>query len=230
MSKGDVATSLNPLPGGERPAPLRIAIADDHPITRRALREYLELFDDIHVVAEAATGRQVIDLVRKERLDVLLLDLDMPGQGGLDAMPHIRAKSRSTAVLVFSAYPESRYAVPLMREGASGYVSKSCPLSEVLRAVRHVGAGGRFVSPEVAELLASHAIEEVQARPHENLTAREFQVLLKLARGRSSGEIAHDLSLSTRTVSTYRARIAAKLECSTPAEVTWYALTQGLLD
>jgi DNA-binding NarL/FixJ family response regulator len=207
-----------------------VAIADDHPITRCALREYLGSFDDIAVVAEAATGRQVIDIIRAHRVDVLLLDLDMPGQSGLDAMPLVRAKSRATAILVFSAYPESRYAVPMMREGASGYLSKACPPAEVVRAIRHVGAGGSFVSPEVAELLACHAIEEVPPRPHEQLTAREFQVFLKLARGRSSGDIARELSLSTRTVSSYRARIAAKLDAATPGEITCYALKHGLLD
>jgi two-component system invasion response regulator UvrY len=209
---------------------LRVAIADDHPITRCAVRSYLGCFDDIEVVAEAASGRQVIDLLRRERVDVLLLDLDMPGQSGLDAMPLIRAKWRSTAVLVFSAMPESRYAVPLIREGASGFLNKSCPPSELLRAVRHVGRGGSFVTPEVAELLAGQAVDNAPKGPHEQFSAREFQVFLKLARGRSTGTIARELSLSVRTVSSYRARIGAKLDASTPGEITSYALKHALLD
>src|SRR3954464_8631078 len=145
MSKGDGSHSPEPIAGAEALRRLQVAIADDHPITRCALREYLGSFADIHVVAEARTGREVIDLLRQHRIDVLLLDLDMPGQSGLDAISTIRAKSRSTAVLVFSAYPESRLSDSLIREGASGYLSKACPPSEVLRAVSHAVAGGIFV-------------------------------------------------------------------------------------
>ena len=230
MSKGEPSRALHSAGAVSVARVLQVAIADDHPITRCALRDYLGGFDDIRVVAEACSGRQAIDIVRNQHIDVLLLDLDMPGQSGLDAMPLIRAKSRTTAILVFSALAESRYAVPLIREGASGFLSKGCTPAELLHAVRHVGAGGSFVTPEVAELLAQQAIDLAPPPPHEQLTAREFQVLLKIARGRSSGEIARELSLSTRTVSSYRARIAAKLGAATAGEMTCYALRHGLLD
>ena len=209
---------------------VRVGIADDHPITRTALRAYLDEQDGIQVVAEAASGREAIDLVRTHAVDVLLLDLDMPGQSGIDALTMIKAKADHVAVLVLSGYPEHQYAVPLIRNGASGYLNKACEPSEITAAIRRVAQGGRYITTVVAELLASQVIAPTPGGLHEQLSARELQVFLKLAQGSSAGEVAADLSLSAKTVSTYRARLMRKLEARSNSDLTYYALKHRLLD
>jgi two-component system, NarL family, invasion response regulator UvrY len=209
---------------------IRVGIADDHPITRTALRCYLDEQDGIRVVAEAASGREAIDLVRTQSLDVLLLDLDMPGQSGIDALTMIKAKAEHVGVLVLSGYPEHQYAVPLIRNGASGYLNKACEPSEITVAIRRVAEGSRYITPVVAELLASQVISPTPGGAHEQLSARELQVFLKLAQGCSAGQVAAELSLSAKTVSTYRARLMRKLEAHSSSDLTYYALKHRLLD
>lgn len=218
-------------PGGAlAPRIIRVGIADDHPITRSALRCYLDDQEDIRVVAEAASGREAIDLVRTQPLDVLLLDLDMPGQSGIDALTMIKAKAEHVGVLVLSGYPEHQYAVPLIRNGASGYLNKACEPSEIAAAVRRVAQGGRYITPVVAELLASQVIAPTPGGLHEQLSARELQVFLKLAQGCTAAAVAADLSLSAKTVSTYRARLMRKLDARSNSDLTYYALKHRLLD
>jgi two-component system, NarL family, invasion response regulator UvrY len=209
---------------------IRVGIADDHPITRSALRAFLDEHDDIRVVAEACSGREAIDLVRTQTLDVLLLDLDMPGQSGIDALTMIKAKAEHVAVLVLSGYPEHQYAVPLIRSGASGYLNKACEPSEIPIAIRRVAQGSRYITPVVAELLASQVIAPTPGGLHEQLSARELQVFLKLAQGCTAGEVAAELSLSAKTVSTYRARLMRKLDAHSNSDLTYYALKHRLLD
>jgi two-component system, NarL family, invasion response regulator UvrY len=209
---------------------IRVGIADDHPITRSALRAFLDEQDDIRVVAEASSGREAIDLVRTETVDVLLLDLDMPGQSGIDALTMIKAKAEHVAVLVLSGYPEHQYAVPLIRSGASGYLNKACDPGEIPIAIRRVAQGSRYITPVVAELLASQVIAPTPGGLHEQLSARELQVFLKLAQGCTAGEVAAELSLSAKTVSTYRARLMRKLDAHSNSDLTYYALKHRLLD
>lgn len=209
---------------------IRVGIADDHPITRTALRCFLDDQDDIRVVAEACSGREAIDLVRTQGVDVLLLDLDMPGQSGIDALTMIKAKAEHVAVLVLSGYPEHQYAVPLIRNGASGYLNKACEPGEIVAAIRRVAQGGRYITPAVADLLATQVIAPTPGGLHEQLSARELQVFLKLAQGCTAGEVAAELSLSAKTVSTYRARLMRKLEARSNSDLTYYALKHRLLD
>ena len=209
---------------------IRVGIADDHPITRAALRSYLDELDGIHVVAEAASGREAIDLVRTQPVDVLLLDLDMPGQSGIDALTMIKAKAEHVAVLVLSGYPEHQYAVPLIRNGASGYLNKACEPQDIALAIKRVAQGGRYITPVVAELLASQVITPTPGGLHEQLSARELQVFLKLAQGCTAGQVAAELSLSAKTVSTYRARLMRKLDARSNSDLTYYALKHRLLD
>jgi len=209
---------------------IRVGIADDHPITRTALRCYLDDLEDIRVIAEAASGREAIDLVRTQVVDVLLLDLDMPGQSGIDALTMIKAKAEHVGVLVLSGYPEHQYAVPLIRNGASGYLNKACEPGEIALAIRRVAQGGRYITPIVAELLASQVIAPTPGGLHEQLSARELQVFLKLAQGCTAGQVAAELSLSAKTVSTYRARLMRKLEARSNSDLTYYALKHRLLD
>lgn len=218
-------------PQGLRAMPaVRVGIAEDHPITRAALRSFLDEQDDIRVVAEAASGREAIDLVRTQQVDVLLLDLGMPGQSGIDALTMIKAKAEHVAVLVLSAYPERQYAVPLIRSGASGYLNKSCELPEICAAIRRVAQGGRYITPVVAELLATQVIAATPGSLHEQLSARELQVFLKLAQGCTAAQVAAELSLSAKTVSTYRARLMRKLDARSNSDLTYYALKHRLLD
>lgn len=212
--------------------PIRIGIADDHPIVRDALRRYLGEQQDMEVVAEASSGREAIDLVRGHALDVLLLDIDMPDQTGLDALPMIRAKSQSPQlrVLVFSGYAEDLYAVPCLRHGASGFLAKDCEPTEIASAIRHVARGGRWIAPAVAELLADEVVAPRQPSGHEQLSSRELQVFLKLARGRNANQVASELSLSPKTVGTHRARLMRKLQARSASDLTYYALKHRLVD
>jgi DNA-binding NarL/FixJ family response regulator len=227
---GEREQSGTQAPGSWALRVIRVGIADDHPITRTALRGFLDDQEGIRVVAEAASGREAIDLVRTQAVDVLLLDLDMPGQSGIDALTMIKAKAEHVAVLVLSGYPEHQYAVPLIRNGASGYLNKACEPAEICAAIRRVAQGGRYITAAVAELLASQVIAPTPGGLHEQLSARELQVFLKLAQGCSAGEVAAELSLSAKTVSTYRARLMRKLEARSNSDLTYYALKHRLLD
>lgn len=227
---GEREQSGAPPPGAWTLRAIRVGIADDHPITRTALRAFLDDQEGLRVVAEACSGREAIDLVRTQPLDVLLLDLDMPGQSGIDALTMIKAKAEHVGVLVLSGYPEHQYAVPLIRNGASGYLNKACEPGEIVQAIRRVAQGGRYITPAVAELLASQVITPTPGGLHEQLSARELQVFLKLAQGCTASEVAAELSLSAKTVSTYRARLMRKLEARSNSDLTYYALKHRLLD
>ena len=209
---------------------IRVGIADDHKITRAALASFLAEQDDMAVAGEAWDGRSVIDLARREKMDVLLLDLLMPGRGGLEALPIIRAKSPATAVIVLSSLPEQHYALNSIRMGASGYLNKLCDPLEIIKAVRVVASGRRYISPDVAELMATTLASGPARHPHETLTNREFQLLVRFARGGTSTEIANEMSLSPKTVSTYRTALLRKLELRTNGEMTHYAMVHGLID
>ena len=210
--------------------PIRVAIVDDHPIVREAVRSFLCDQEDMRVVGEADTGRAAIDLVRRTPIDVLLLDLEMPGHNGIDAIALIKAKADHLAVLVYSCHPEQEYAVHMIRSGANGYLNKSCEPGQLAQAVRKLAGGGTYITQAVADLLASQLIPERGAGLHERLTARELQVFLKLARGKAPGEIARELCLSAKTISSYRAKVLDKLQARSNSDLTYYALKHKLLD
>jgi len=211
-------------------SPIRVGIADDHVIVRSALRQVLEMEDHIRVVAETEDGRGAIDMVRQTPLDVLILDLAMPGHSGLDVIGMLRAKAPDVGILVLSSHPEQQYAVNMLRLGASGYLNKQCEPEEIVHAVKSISGGQRYLSPRVASLLAEQ-LERAPARPpHEKLSDREFQVFLKLAQGERSREIGRELSLSPKTVSAYRCKLLDKLGLQTNSELTRYALDHRLID
>ncbi|HXE22932.1 MAG TPA: response regulator transcription factor [Rhodoferax sp.] len=209
---------------------IRIGIVDDHVIVRTGLRQFFAEQVDLRVVGEAASGREAIDLVRTTEMDVLVLDLAMPGQSGLDALAMIRAKAPDIGVLILSGYPEEHYAVNLIRQGASGYLNKQCDPMEIVHALRTIALGRRYISPSVAELLAQQLNQNSEVAPHEQLSEREFQVFLKLAKGETAGDIAKTLSLSVKTVSTYRTRLMEKMNLSSNSDLTYYALKNKLID
>ena len=209
---------------------IQVGIVDDHAIVRSGLRQYLSEHVDVRVVGEAANGREAIDLVRNTAVDVLIMDLSMPGQSGLDALAMLRAKSPDTGILILSGHPEEHYAMNLIRQGASGYLNKECEPSEILEAIRTIALGRRYITPVVAELLAQQLYRKDDAPVHEQLSEREFQVFLKLAKGATASEIAEILSLSVKTVSTYRTRLMEKMALSSNSDLTYYALKNRLID
>ena len=209
---------------------INVAIVDDHALVRTGLRQFLSEETDLRVLAEAASGREAIDLVSLQPdLDVLILDLSMPGQSGLDALAMIRAKAPDLAILILSGFPEEHYAMNLIRQGASGYLNKECDPAEIVRAIRTVAQGRRYITPSVAELLADQLNRKDSGPLHEQLSEREFQVFLRLAKGDTVGQIAEALSLSVKTVSTYRTRLMEKLALQSNSDLTYYALKNGLI-
>ncbi|MCW5234830.1 response regulator [Verminephrobacter eiseniae] len=209
---------------------IRIGIVDDHAIVRSGLRQFLSEHVDLRVQGEAANGRQAIDLVRNQEIDVLLMDLSMPGQSGLDALAMLRAKAPDMGILILSGYPEEHYAINLIRQGASGYLNKECEPAQIVQAIRTIALGRRYLTPVVAELLARQLGSKDDRPAHQQLSEREFQVFLKLARGTTTGDIAEALSLSVKTVSTYRTRLMEKMGLSSNSDLTYYALKNRLID
>lgn len=208
---------------------LRIAIVDDHEIVRTGFREMLADELDLAVAFEAASGEAALDALRETDCDVVLLDLALPGQSGVDVLRAIRQRFEGIGVLVLSGFPEERYAMAMIRNGADGYLCKDCDRDELIRAIRTVAEGRRYVSARTAELLAEELAGGGTAPPHETLSERELQVFLRLARGESVSDIADTLALSVKTVSTYRSRLLEKLAVSSNAELAAYAIRHGLL-
>ena len=208
---------------------IRIVIVDDHAIVRAGLRQFLVEQPDLQVVGEAANGREALDLVRKGGIDVIVMDLSMPDQNGVDALAAIKARAPELPVLILSGYPEAHYATNLLRQGASGYLNKECDPQEIVTAVRTVSRGRKYITPTVAELLADQLHSGSDKPLHEQLSEREFQVFLRLAQGETIGVIADSLSLSVKTVSTYRTRIMEKMSLESNSDLTYYALKNGLI-
>ncbi|MCH7344607.1 response regulator transcription factor [Pelomonas sp. CA6] len=209
---------------------IRIGIVDDHAIVRTGLRQLLSENVDMRVAGEAANGREALELARGGEVDVLLMDISMPDQSGVDALAAIKARFPALPVLILSGFPEATYATSLMRQGASGYLNKECDPDEIAAAIRTVARGRRYVSPALAELLADDLAGASSDRPaHEALSDRELQVFLRLARGETVGDMAKAMFLSVKTVSTYRSRVMEKLKLETNSDLTYYALKNGLI-
>jgi DNA-binding NarL/FixJ family response regulator len=207
----------------------KVLIADDHAVVRAGLRQFLEEDASITEIGDASTGREALDALRSGRWDLLILDINMPDRSGLDILSHIRAAGYSTRVLVMSGLPERQYALNVLRAGARGYLSKEGAPDELLKAVRAILDGRRYVSPALAELLVSELDQDTDKPLHARLSEREFQVLCKLAAGRAVSDIAGELCLSVKTVSTYRTRVLDKMHLETNADLTTYALRNGLI-
>lgn len=207
---------------------IRIAIVDDHAMVRVGLRHFFADQIDFTVVAEACNGREALDIVRKGEVDVILMDISMPGHSGVDALAAIRARAPDLPVLILSGFPEEHYATTLLRQGASGYLNKDCDPEEIVKAIRTVCRGRKYITAGVAERLAE-SLGSGDTPLHEQLSERELQVFLRLAKGEAVGNMAISMSLSVKTVSTYRTRVMEKMRLESNSALTYYALKNGLI-
>jgi len=209
---------------------IRIAIIDDHAMVRAGLRQFFADQADFRVVAEAANGREALDIVRKGEVDVIVMDISMPEHSGVDALTAIKARAPDLPVLILSGFPEEHYATTLLRQGASGYLNKECDPEEIVKAIRTVARGRKYITAGVAEQLAEGLGSASANQPlHAQLSDRELQVFLRLAKGETIGHMAVSMSLSVKTVSTYRTRVMEKMHLESNSDLTYYALKNGLI-
>ncbi|OGB01113.1 MAG: DNA-binding response regulator [Burkholderiales bacterium RIFCSPHIGHO2_12_FULL_69_20] len=208
---------------------IRIAIVDDHAMVRAGLRQFFAEQPDFSVVAEAADGRGALDIVRTAEIDVILLDIGMPDQSGVDALAAIKARAPDLPVLILSGFAEAHYATTLLRQGASGFLNKACDPEDIVKAIRTVVRGRKYITAAVAEQLADGLGGGGDQPVHALLSERELQVFLRLARGETVGHMADSMCLSIKTISTYRTRVMEKMNLATNSDLTYYALKHGLI-
>ncbi|MBU2571828.1 MAG: response regulator transcription factor [Gammaproteobacteria bacterium] len=209
---------------------IRVIIADDHAIVREGLKQILSDFFDMEVSGEAATGDEALKIIRTNGWDVLLLDIAMPGKNVLELIKLVKLDTPNKPILVLSMYPEDQYAIRVLRAGADGYLCKESVPEQLVEAIRKLAQGGKFVSASLAEQLVRN-LHETESKPlHSLLTDREYQVFLAIARGERLTEIAKAMSLSIKTVSTYRTRLLGKMKMSSNAEIIRYAIENRLLN
>jgi len=208
---------------------LRILLADDHPVVRRGLKQILATEFVPALFGEAQNTSELLDLIGKERWDIVILDLAMPGRTGLEALKQIKHDRPGLPVLILSHYPEDQYAVRTIRAGAAGYLNKESAPEELVSAIRKVMHGGVYISPAVADELVVHARHKDDEPLYKHLSDREYQVLCLIASGREVKEISNELALSAKTISTYRTRLLEKMNMKTSAELTRYAIQRGLV-
>ena len=208
---------------------IRIALIDDHAMVRARLRQFFADEADFQVVAEAASGDEAVEIVRRGDVDVVVLDISMPGHSGVDALAAIRARAPTLPVLILSGFAEEHYASTLLRQGASGYLNKDCDPDEIIKAIRTVARGRKYITATMAERLAEGLASPTDRPAHETLSERELQVFLRLAGGETIGHIADSMSLSVKTVSTYRSRVMEKMSLASNSDLTYYAVKHGLI-
>ena len=209
---------------------IKILIADDHPIVRQGLRQILGDISDMEIAGEAVNAQETLDQVRVGGWDVLVLDITMPDRSGFDILKELKNEQPHLPILVLSIHGEEQFAVRVLKAGASGYLTKENAPAELIKAIRKVVAGGKYISPSLAETLAFN-LDITSDRPqHEALSNREFQVMQMMASGKTPTEIAAELSLSAKTVSTYRTRLLEKMNLTTNAEIIRYAIENGLIE
>lgn len=206
-----------------------VLLVDDHDIVRQGLKNLIELETDIRVTGEAASGSEALKLVRANKYDIIVLDISMPDKNGVDTMHDLKHVAPDLPVLILSGYAEAQYALNLIRSGCKGYLSKGADSSEIIKAIKTIANGKRYISAELAELMTDQLSHPSEKQLHESLSHREFQVFFKLASGLSPTEIGVELNISTKTVSTYRMRILEKMSLKTNADLTYYAIKNGLI-
>jgi DNA-binding NarL/FixJ family response regulator len=209
---------------------IRIIIADDHAAVRRGVKDILADEADMEIGAEASTAQELLDLVRKQAWDAVVLDISLPGRSGLEVLSELKQERPSLPVLVHTMHAEDQFAVRALRAGAAGYLTKDSAPAELVKALRKIVAGGKYVGQSLAEKLAVRVDANIDRAPHEALSDREFQILRLLASGKTVSEIADELSLSVKTISTYRSRILGKMKMKNNAELMRYALQHKVVE
>lgn len=208
---------------------IKILIADDHPVVREGIKQIISKASDMQVGGEALTGQEVLDKVNSEKWDAVILDLNMPGRDGFEVMKEIRHTYPKLPILILSIYPEEQVGVRVLRAGASGFLNKESAPKELLNAIRKIYGGGKYINPSLAEKLADAFEIKSDEEPHKKLSNREFQVLSLIASGKNIIEIANQLSISEKTVRTYRERILDKIGLKNDVELTHYAIKHKLI-
>jgi DNA-binding NarL/FixJ family response regulator len=208
---------------------IKVILADDHTIVRHGLVQILNSDPGIEVIGEAASGDEVLRMLRSVKADVVVLDITMPGRNGLETLKEIRELEPNLPVLILSMHPSDQYAVRVLRAGASGYLTKESAPGELVQAIKQSFRGQKYLSPEVAELLAGYIQSGYDDEPHKRLSDREFEVFVSIGAGKSVSEIAEELYLSVKTISTYRSRILEKTGLANNAEITRYCLENRLI-
>ena len=209
---------------------IKILIADDHPVVRKGLREIIEENYDMLVAAEASNGQGVLEKALKKEFDVVVLDISMPGRSGLEVLKQLKRERPKLSVLILSIHPEEHYAVRVLKAGASGYLTKESVPDELIKAIRKISTGRKYVSSTLAEKLAFDLESGGEKLAHEKLSDREYEVMCLIASGKTLKEIAEKLCLSAKTISTYRSRILEKMKMKNNAELTHYAIKNNLVD
>ncbi|HAS05118.1 MAG TPA: DNA-binding response regulator [Dehalococcoidia bacterium] len=209
---------------------MKVLITDDHPIVRQGLKQLLKETFEAIVVDEAGNGTEALDKIKTDKYDIVLLDIAMPGMNGLEVLKEIQKFNKTLPVLIISIYPEDQYALRCLKAGASGYLTKDTASDELTLAVERILSGKKYVSPNLADKLARHLNEGTPKLPHELLSDREDQVMRYIASGKTAAEIAAELSLSVKTINTYRNRILKKMQIKNSAELIRYAVQNELLN
>jgi two-component system invasion response regulator UvrY len=209
---------------------IRLLIADDHAIVRQGLKQIVSESSEMVVAGEAENGEEALALARKLSYDVAIIDISMPGRGGLDILKDLKAARPSAKIVILSMHPEEQYAIRCLRDGASAYITKANATEELVHAIQAVAAGKRYITPSVAERLASYIEQDAERLPHESLSDRELQVFLLLGSGKTVTDISRELSLSVKTVSTYRTRILEKMHMDSNALLMRYAIQHKLVE
>jgi DNA-binding NarL/FixJ family response regulator len=208
---------------------IKVLVADDHTLVRKGLKQILLETKDIKVVDEAKDGKETINKVSKKDYDLVLLDISLPGRSGIDVLKQLKCSKPSLPVLILSMHPEEQYAVRSLRAGAAGYLTKESAPDELIDAIRKVAGGGKYITASLAEKLAGEICPDAEKNLHETLSDREYQVMCMIASGKSVREIAEILNLSVKTIGTHRARILKKMHMENSAQLTHYAIKQGLV-
>jgi two-component system invasion response regulator UvrY len=207
---------------------IKVIIVDDHPVVRRGLKQIIEDEPDMEVAGEAINAGECFSLVRKTDCTFVVLDITLPDRNGFDVLKQLKCEHPNLPVLILSVQPEDQYGLRFIKAGASGYLMKEGAPEELVKAIRKVNAGGKYISESLAEKMASH-LDALDKPPHENLSDREFQILCMIAQGKSLKSIAGELCVGEKTVSTYRSRIMAKMKMCTNSDLTRYALENHLI-
>lgn len=208
---------------------IKVLLADDHALLRGSLKQLLEETGYVEVVAQAGEYSEIMTAINKQEVDLAILDISMPGKNGVDVVKILKDKKPDIKILMLSMHPEDQYAVRALKAGASGYLTKNTAPEKLVDAIQVIAAGRKYITPELAESLASHLTEDTEKPLHSTLSDREFETIRMIASGKKLSEIASEMALSPKTVSVYRARILEKMKMKTNGELTRYALENGLI-